>query len=52
MCVSVGAWLCMYICINSYCLLGDYAYGGIDTVLTVLFVEMYINVVLVKLFVS
>ena len=33
---------------NSYCLLGDYVYGFFEA----LFVEMYVNVVLVKLFVQ
>ena len=37
-------WLCMYTCINSYCLLSDYDHGRI--LYLVLFVEMYVYVVL------
>ena len=38
---------CVRICGNNYSLLGDYVHGRI---IKVLFVEMYVNVVFVKLF--
>ena len=40
---------CVCICINSYCLLGDCVYVKI---LKASFVEMYVNMVFVKLFVQ
>ena len=42
-CVSLCR--CGCVCMNSYCLLGDYE-------VTVLFVEMYVNVVFVKSFIQ
>ena len=46
MCVSLCR--CGCVCMNSYCLLGDYVM--LNTILNVHFAEMYVNVVFVKLF--